>query len=298
MMVLWFLVLLTALAAGFAFVSRTEAQLSRNYMASVQARLLAEAGIERAAYELFRPPADMRRWKPDGRPHAWQFDGMPVRVVMRDESAKLDLNKAPEVLIMGLLKHVGLSEEEAARLTDAIVDWRDADDLRLPYGAEAPDYEEAGLAQVPANAPFESVEEVRLVMGMTPALYARIRGVLTVHSRVPGFNGSTAPAKVLYSMPNVDPEAVRDYLAQRDKAWAEDLPVPVFPPAQAYLLQNQVIVNLVAEAETPSGAVFVRETSLKLAYPVLPHLVVRYTWIEGEPAERPAESPQSDGEPG
>ena len=64
-----------------------------------------------------------------------------------------------------------LDEPSAARLVDAIGDWKDADDLRRPNGAEAADYQAAGSPYLPANALFETVPELQRVLGMTPALY-------------------------------------------------------------------------------------------------------------------------------
>ena len=94
-----------------------------------------------------------------------------------DESAKIDLNAAPETLLKGLIEKVGGADPEAtARIVDAIQDWRDADDLRRPNGAEEADYKMAGLQQKPANMPFETVSELARVLGMTPAIYARVVG--------------------------------------------------------------------------------------------------------------------------
>ena len=38
-----------------------------------------------------------------------------------------------------------LGEEEAAKLLDAVLDWRDPDSLKRPNGAEESDYAQAGL---------------------------------------------------------------------------------------------------------------------------------------------------------
>ncbi len=281
-LVLWFLALIAVLAAGFAFVSRTETLLARNYVAAVQARMLAEAGVERATYELLKPDSDARRWKFDGRPQVWEFEGVPVHIVIRDESARLDLNKAPEVLILGLLKQLGLRDGEAARLADAIADWRDPDDYKRASGAEMRDYESAGLKHKPANGPFETLDELRLVMGMTPELFQRLRGQFTVYSRIAGFNSVSASPELLRSLPGVDPRAVAQYLDRRAQDWAEDRVVAPFPPALPYWVGYPAAYNLVAQAEMPDGTIFARESSLKLAYPILPRVLIRYTWIEAD----------------
>ena len=115
-LVLWAVTLLTVIASSFAFTSRTETLLARNQLASVRAQMLADAGIERALYELFKPASDPQRWKPDGRTYAWQFDGVSVRIIVRDESAKININRAPLALIQGLLKSAGLKTRCWCRL--------------------------------------------------------------------------------------------------------------------------------------------------------------------------------------
>ena len=118
----------------------------------------------------------------------------------------------------------------------AILDWRDADDLKRPNGAEEPDYRAAGKTYKPANAPFDSVGELQRVLGVTPALVARIADSLTVYSRQPGINPATASRDVLLAIPNVTPEAVDAYIALRDDALANKLPVPPFPQAQGFAI--------------------------------------------------------------
>lgn len=293
-LVLWAMTLLTVIASSFAFSSRTETLLSRNQIASVRTQVLADAGIERALYELFKPASDPERWKPDGRTYVWEFDGVSVRVIVRDETAKINLNRAPEALIKALLKNAGLKDEEVARLADAIADWRDPDELRRPNGAEARDYEAAGRNYKPANAPFESVDELRLVLHMTPELFKRLSGLLTVHSSREGFNSLSASPEVLYAIPEVNRDAVAQYVAQRERSRSENQPLGPFVPALAYTSVNNAVYNIVARAETDDGSVFIRETSVRLT-PFKPGHVTHFTWRE---VDRPPSSVSAGSERG
>ena len=55
---------------------------------------------------------------------------MPVRVEMRDESGKIDLNSASDALLKGLFQTAGGLDVDAAQaIVDKIGDWKDADDL-------------------------------------------------------------------------------------------------------------------------------------------------------------------------
>jgi DNA uptake protein ComE-like DNA-binding protein len=92
-----------------------------------------------------------------------------------DEASKLNLNTTP----FNLLKELpGMTEEVAA----AIVDWCDADENITPGGAESETYMRRQPGYSCKNAPFESIEELALVNGVTrEILYgedANMNGVL------------------------------------------------------------------------------------------------------------------------
>ena len=123
------------------------------------------------------------------------------------------------------------TDEEAAKIQDAILDWRDADKLKRVNGAEEGDYTAAGLGYKPANAPFQAIEELQLVLGMRPDLYRRIAPSITVFSRLPGINPAIASREVLLALPNVTPEMVDEFkkfvISRNTKmdedAWNKDL---------------------------------------------------------------------------
>lgn len=258
-LVMWMLSLLTVIAAGLAFSVRSETVLTGNHLSLVRAEALADAGIHRAIYELMKPVIDLETgWKADGRPQVLTLDDVSIKVVAVDETAFIDLNHAPEPLLRGLMVSVGLPDDEADRLVDAIVDWRDADDLVRTNGAERDQYEAAGLDYVPANANFQRIDELARVLGMTRDLYMKISGALTVYSGQPGINSSIAPRQVLLAMPSATPEEVDAYIEQRQALIAEGQPVPAFPPAAAYSASMASVYNLTSMARLPDGTVFMR----------------------------------------
>jgi len=231
-LVLWVLALLTVIAGSLVFSSRTELLVAGNVASLAQAEALADAGVHRAIFELARPPTDLARWKGDGTEHAWQHGGGELRVTIRDESAKVDLNAAPPLLLKGLFRTAGLGEIEADALGDAVADWRDPDDLRGANGAERGDYAAAGRNYGPANMPFETTEELRLVLGMSDALYRRLESLVTVHSRLAGINAAVAPREVLLALPGATAAMVDAFIEQRQALLAQGLPAPPFPAAQ------------------------------------------------------------------
>jgi type II secretory pathway component PulK len=103
-LVLWITVLLTVIAAGFAYSMRTEALAARNAVALAQARSLADGAVSRMAFELMRPRAVPETWQADGAVHYWQEDGASIAASALDESGKIDLNTAPDALLKNLFQ--------------------------------------------------------------------------------------------------------------------------------------------------------------------------------------------------
>src|SRR5262249_56768073 len=102
---------------------------------------------------------------------------------------------------------VGLSCAAASRLVDKIRDWRDSTGLRRLNGAAAPDYRAAGLSYGPRNGPFQSVDELKLVMDMTPELFRRVEPALTVYSGRQFIDPQFAPREALLALPTMNADA-------------------------------------------------------------------------------------------
>jgi general secretion pathway protein K len=182
LLVLWLVVLLTGLISVFALSARTEGLQGRFLALSSAARMAAEAGIETAALHLQgNDPA--QRWVPDGRPNDFTFENQQIRVRVLDESAKIDLNASPPDLLIGLFIAAGVDQDRARALSGAVMDWRDEDDLlNAEGGAEDPQYKAAGLPYDAKDHPFETVSELRQVLGFDQALYEKLLPHLTVYS--------------------------------------------------------------------------------------------------------------------
>lgn len=263
-LVIWVSVLLTVVASSFIVERRTDFLVVRNSASLAKAEAAANAAVQRAVIELYRTDTNPDKWTKDGQPHEWSFDGIPVRVVIRDESAKIDINTAADPLLRGLLLSVGLKEDEATRLLDAILDWRDPDSLKRPQGAEEPDYRAAGLAYKPANAPFQAIEELQLVLGMRPDLFRRLAPSITVFSRQQGVNPVIASREVLLAIPGVTPEIADQYIAQREQALREKQPVPPLAQGAALNAGASMIATIRAEARTDDGVAYSREAAALL----------------------------------
>ncbi len=236
--VLWTLALLMVVATEFAYSTRTEARLARNVVDTARARYLAEAGVARGIYALSHPDPQ-RRWRTDGTVYRFPLPPGEVRVAVHDESGFIDLNTASAGLLDGLLRVAGIEDSARPLLIDAILDWRDADSLRRLHGVEDPDYRRAGMEYGAKDAPFDSVTELLLVPGVSPALYRRVEPWLTVHTAA-SVNTHTAPREVLLALPGADAGQVDALIASRSETDTQRA-----SPNHTY--------RLVAEAHLPSG---------------------------------------------
>ena len=211
LLVLWLIALLTALIGAFALTARVEALQGRILSGGVRAQELARAGVEYSLVRLADTEPTIR-WLPDGRSYRWRYAGSEVEIQIVDETGKVDLNQAGQPLLAALMQALGAEREQAERIAGAIVDWRDPDPLtQVSGGAEDPDYAAAGRPYGAKDAPFETVAEVEQVLGMSPALYARLEPYLTLYSGRGDPDPTYAQGPVLTAM-GLDADT---YLTQR-----------------------------------------------------------------------------------
>jgi len=210
--VLWCLVLLSAIAVSFSFGVRSEVRGARNQLEHAQAQALAEAGVARGLWALAeRPPEPGRAPQAEqtvelatGNAH-WQLGNAAGRV---------DLNTASAILLERLLGTVVDEPGRRRALVAAIQDWRDSDSLRRDQGAEDRDYLAANAGHGAADRPFRHPAELLQVRGMTPRVYARIGRHLTVHSGLAGVNPRYAEPALLRLL-GAEPPTLEEFLELR-----------------------------------------------------------------------------------
>lgn len=282
-LVLWVITLLSVIAGNFAFSMRGEAKIARNLVSTAQAQALADAGVQKAWFELSKPPTDLQRWQANGVAHQFTMGDAVLTVTLQDETGKIDLNTASDALLQGLFKSVGLNEEASVALVDAVVDWRDADKLRRLHGAEEDNYHAAGKSYIPTNTPFETVDELQRVLGMSPDLYRKLAPALTVYSKQAGVNTAVSPRAVLLAIPGVNPAMVEQYLVQRQGLLTGGQKALPFAGAGSFGFGSTGLSTYTARCEVkmPDGTVFVRQAVARLAQdPKRPMTVL--AWGEGE----------------
>jgi general secretion pathway protein K len=167
--VLWLMVMLMAIVATVGRNSRLDMKVSLSTMEEVRCKWAGRAGIEKAIGILYEDPRES-----DSLVDLWSYNEedfndvmlerckFTVRVV--DEASKLNINTVTKEQLMVL---PNMLEE----IADAIIDWRDTDDIPSPTGAEAGYYENLQYRYMTRNGPFRTLRELLLVKGVTEELF-------------------------------------------------------------------------------------------------------------------------------
>jgi general secretion pathway protein K len=254
-LVLWVLSLLTIMAGSFALSMRREASIVAGIKNNAQAMAVAESGIAMAEMMLLNPDQN-KRWRADGSIYEINSANAKVRVRLLSETGKIDINKADQTLLQGLMASAPVDEEQQTRLVNAILDWRDEDDLVHINGAEKKEYQDAGLSYQPRNKPFQTIEELQLVLGMNASVFLWIEPLVTVYSGQQQVAVQMASKEVLQVIPGLDTELVDSYLAARLESAINNLPAPPFPSISG--LNNaagqNIVLTLVSEALLDDGS--------------------------------------------
>ena len=214
--VLWLIVLLSIMAAGHARGTHVDTQLASRQISVAQARGYAEAGINHTLLMLL---SDKGREIPvDGRIFGVAIDDVTVTLAVRSATGLVDLNSASADLLEAALTAAGIADAKHRGIVDAILDWRDGDDLRHLDGIEDQDYIAAGLPWTSRDGAIASVDELRYVPGIGQDQFERLGPLVTVHSGSPGVDLELAPPILVAALTGdrVEP-ASQDYAGSRGR---------------------------------------------------------------------------------
>jgi hypothetical protein len=182
--VLWFLVLLSVIGIYMLANARSETAMARNTLAAARAEALADGAIaDAAASQMLSDPT--KKWRMDGTPYHLNMAGGDATLRMIDESQKINPNLATDALMSGLFQALGQDRQHADSLGAAIADWVQSGDDPRPLGAKKEQYAAAGRNYGPPGQPVESLDDLQLVLGMTPQLLAAALPYLTIYTAQP-----------------------------------------------------------------------------------------------------------------
>ncbi|HYA74083.1 MAG TPA: type II secretion system minor pseudopilin GspK, partial [Roseiarcus sp.] len=210
--VLWLIAALAGLASIYSVYSVNSAVASRLSDDRLQAEAAVRAGVELAAYQAISALAAAR---PARGAFVTKLARETISVRYRSEAARIDLNAAPKELLSGLLTVLGAGDDAAKQAADRIVGWRTKAATDGDAAKEAALYQTAGRTYSPRQAPFAHVNELALVLGLTPALVERALPYVTVFSGAAGVDVMVAPPEVIAALPGMTPLKLKQFLGDR-----------------------------------------------------------------------------------
>ncbi len=198
---LWILALLTLTVLAAAHSLGVETRLATYQWQETRLLRAARAAVMTCSDDLRSPaissaPTLSQPWR--GNPSLYQARALPDGIFtlqhqdggqtlygFEDESSRINLNTAPPDVLDRLFA-------SAPGVSAALQDWIDADDATRPGGAEKDEYNGEG----PRNGPLKTVDELLLVIGVTPEIFRQVEPLVTVQGsgRV---NLNTASEQVL-----------------------------------------------------------------------------------------------------
>ena len=277
--VLW-VIGLVSLAMGTLTVRSThELRLGRFPLESLQRQAIAQAGVQQAIRVIQQdtqvsPHLDTLQepWATgEDEAHQQRLADVAVgdgtfsigiweaglfHVGMIDEERKLNVNQAevatPDVL-RRLIGSVSTGKVDPQQIADAIVDWRDE--------GTTPASPCDGLTPACHNGFFDSVDELRLVPGMTPELFAALEPYVTVYGSSGQVNVNTAPAIVLNAMGYPGEELVEQRKTQPFESYdglavtstAFTVPVDAKLTSSSSRTSLTAVINRAGCGPTPAG---------------------------------------------
>ena len=236
------LALLVALILEFDSDARREYREAAAFRDNFKATVLTRAAVQAARAVLQQDHLRDRQTGQmyDATTDLWAFpiqkyqigDGL-MSAQIEDERSKLNLNdlataadpntKKTKVLRFKRLFNLLQINPE---LVDAIVDWVDADDIPEPAGAESIYYQALRPSYRAANAPLQTLREMRLIKGMTPEIVDKLLQYVTVYpqegeSRI---NINTADVLVLQALdPRISQAMAGEIIQNRPFKTVQDL---------------------------------------------------------------------------
>jgi general secretion pathway protein K len=226
--VLWVFMVFFVIALGFSSTVREEGLTAHRFAQESEDYYLALAGFQHGLYELLRPSSlppqagsSLSTSLLDEGCRKGSMGQGGYRVCVADEGGRVNLNRVDEQTLRQIFLHLGVEESLRAVLVDSIMDWRDNDHLHRLNGAENDYYLSLSPPYTARNGPFEAVEDLLWVRGVTPELFygsakeVGLNEIFTVDSPMDRINLGAAPAEVIHAVLGLSLEASRKFEEDR-----------------------------------------------------------------------------------
>jgi len=226
-MVLWCLLLLGMAVFGVVEMVELSVEHTSHDEMALEARGLALSGLALGLNGQLLKDDPLLAQKPAA--------GRQFKVTIASEGARLNLNyvllSGHREILENLFTQWGLQLDQADHVADCLYDWVTPGDLPSLNGAKAADYAKANLPQSPTYKPFDSLDEVKLVMGVDLLEKAKPdwEDSFTLWSGGP-LNVNEAPPELIAAVFSLDPKRVAMFTDTRNgrdgiAGTADDVPV-------------------------------------------------------------------------
>lgn len=207
---LMILVLIVTLVWEVFRIGARAAQTGAYGRDSIRAEIVAESGVAATRIALREDAKDNNY---DTLDEIWSRPVPPIdlgegtiRIVVEDEERKINLNRlvlpngnAPDDQRLAVFRRLLEILEIDPLLADAVVDWLDNDESARVGGAESVFYQSQTFPYRAKNDFFDTIDELRLVRGVTPDVFEKLRPFVTVYSEGK-VNINTAPKQILLAL--------------------------------------------------------------------------------------------------
>ncbi len=175
---------------------RNDVALARNLRAAAIAMAAADGAIQQAAFHALpcTDKSDCVPWPTNGSPIDASREGVAIAVCLTDDAGKINPNQANAALMAALIAAVGVPANDAARIGDAIVAWRTLETNPAVVADRTALYRRAGLPFAPDGQPFKTVDDLRFVLGVTPAIFEHLRPNLSIWNQAAPDPALASPA--------------------------------------------------------------------------------------------------------
>ena len=203
--------MMVAVIVEMAHQVYVDMSLSRGFRDGQQASILAESGVTGGSKLLQMTLtggvvslADL--W---ATPLKLDDDTGSLVITISDESAKINLNDIVQpngeydTFTQGVLQRLGTRYTVPTDVWGAEADWIDSNDIPRSGGAEISYYRTLKPPYSPRNDKLQTVMELSLIKGFTPAIVGKLQPFVTVYSARSGVNQiniNTAPKEVLAAL--------------------------------------------------------------------------------------------------
>lgn len=174
-LVLWFTLIISLIAAAVAGTGQSDARIVINLVQAAKAEALADGGLQMALAALARRETN-DPWPIDGTPREVQLEEAVIRIEIRDEGEKLNLNTAGQEDLETIFLALGRTPDEARSTAEIVLSRRGTDLVEVARA-------DLGGQRAPLQSGrFLVLGDIQGVAGVSNAEYRILRNLLSLYS--------------------------------------------------------------------------------------------------------------------